>query len=62
MDALKAAKQAIADRDVLYTGQELRSILANLVEYIETPVRVTGFAPGFEPRNDSLDYSMYEKP
>jgi len=35
MDALKAAKQAIADHDILYTGQELRSILANLVEYTE---------------------------
>jgi len=60
MTPLQAAKQAIADKDVLYTGQELRSILANLVEYIEKPVRVTGFAAGFEIPNDSLDYSNYK--
>jgi len=78
MDALSAAKQAIADHDILYTGQELRSILANLIDYYETPVvafnnRITlapqeslsfsvvgnphNFAPGFEPPNDTLDYS-----
>lgn len=60
LSPLQAAKQAIADPGTHYTEQELRSILANLVEYIETPVRVTGFAPGFEPPNDTLDYSNYK--
>lgn len=61
MTPLDAAKQAIADTDVLYCQAELRSILANLVEYIEKPVRVTGFAPGFEIPNDQLDMSVYDK-
>lgn len=60
MTPLDIARQAVADRDVLYTGQELRNILANLIDYYEKPVTVTGFAPGFEPPNDALDYSNYK--
>jgi len=71
MNPIEAAKQAIADTDVLYCQGELRAIMANLVEYheatiaaliasYETPVRVTGFAPGFEVPNDALDYSNYK--